>query len=110
MSIESLDKRITFQKRTKIKVKGVQTDIWEDYYSCWCRILDLIGKEKYDAYNVELENSIKFKCRVCSKLKDILFNEKEYQILWNNKKFNIIFADTLGGSKDWIVFQAQVVS
>lgn len=110
MSIESLDKRIAIQKRTKVKIKGVLTDKWDDYYSCWCKILDLIGTEKYDAYNAKLENTIKFKCRICPKLKEMLFNEKEYQIIWNNKAFNIIFIDTLGGSKHWIILQGQAIS
>lgn len=112
MSIESLNKRIEIQKRKSepVKVKGVPTYEWDSFYSCWCKILDLIGTEKYDAYNSKLENTIKFKCRLCSELKDIQFNEKEYQIIWNKKVFNIIFVDTLGGSKEWIILQGKFVS
>lgn len=107
---DRLDKRINIQKRSIVKVKGIPTDKWDDYYSCQCTILDLIGREKYDAINVKLENSIKFKCRTCKKLIDIHFDEKEYQVIWNDKAFNIIFVDTLGGSNDWIILQAQATS
>lgn len=110
MNSAELDKRITINKRTIEKVKGVPTDQWNYYYSCWCKILDLIGTEKYDAYNVKLENSIKFKCRLCNKLKDVQFNEKEFQIVWNGRTFNIIFMDMLGGSKDWIILQGKATS
>ncbi len=108
--MDRLNERISIQKKTITKVKGIPTDQWDNYYSCWCKILDLFGTEKYDAYNVKLENSIKFKCRNCKKLMDIHFNEKEYQIIWNNKEFNIIFVDTLGGSKDWIILQGKAIS
>lgn len=112
MNSSELNKRIIIQKRKPelVKVKGIPTHKWDDYYSCWCKILDLIGREKYDAYNAKLENTIKFKCRACIKLKDMQFNEKEYQIVWNKKEFNIIFVDTMGGSTDWIVLQGQATS
>lgn len=108
--MDRLDAKITIQKRTSLKVKGIPTDKWDDYYSCWCKILDLFGKEKYDAYNVKLENTVKFKCRMCQVLKDIHFHEKDFHIVWNDINFNIIFVDTLGNNKDLIILQAQAIS
>lgn len=107
--MERLDKKIIINKRLpdKVKIKGIPQDQWDFYYDCKCRMLDLIGREKYDAYNVKLENTIKFKCRSSSELKNIVFHKKDYQIVWDDIIFNIIFIDTLGGSKDWIILQGQ---
>ena len=105
-----MDTRIKIEKRTTTKVKGIPTDTWNDYYSCWCKVLDLYGKEKYDAYNVKLENSLKFKCRTCLLLKAILFHTKEYRITWDNITFNILFVDTMGNSTKDIILQCQAVS
>jgi len=110
MNSGELNKRITIQKRTVIKIKGIQTDVWSNYYSCWCSILDLYGQEKYDAYNSKLENSLKFKCRTCQLLKDMLFKTKEFRIIWNDVNFDLKFIDTMGGSKAEIILQGLVVS
>lgn len=105
-----MDTRIVIEQRTVTKVKGIQIENWVEYYSCWCEVLDLIGKEKYDAYNSKLENSLKFKCRTCLKLKDINFHTKDFRIIWNSTPFNIIFVDTLNNSKTEIILQGQVDS
>lgn len=105
-----MDTRITIEKRAITKVKGMQTENWTEYYSCWSEVLDLFGREKYDAYNAKIENSLKFKCRTCLKLKDINFHTKDYRILWNGTPFNIIFVDTLNNSKTEIILQGQVIS
>jgi SPP1 family predicted phage head-tail adaptor len=106
---DSLNGRIIIQKRTSTKVKGIPTDTWSDYYSCWCEVLDLIGQEKYDAYNVKLENSLKFKCRTCKLLKDMIFKTKEFRIIWNGITFDVKFIDTLSNSKTDIILQGQAV-
>lgn len=105
-----MNTRIKIEKRTTIYEKGIKKETWEEYYSCWCAVLDLIGKEKYDAYNSKLENSIKFKCRTCKLLKDILFETKEYRVVWKDKVLSIVFVDTMGNSKDEIILQALVVN
>jgi len=105
-----MDTRIKIEKRTISKVKGIQTEVWNDYYSCWCKVLDLYGKEKYEAYNVKLENSLKFKCRACLLLKAILFKTKEFRVTWDNITFNILFVDTMSNSKTDIILQVQAVS
>lgn len=92
------------------------TTSWQEYYSPWCEVLDLIRDEKYEAYNSKLENSLKFKCRLCEKLKlidkDIRLksNGQEYRIIFNDTTYNIIFIDTLGNSKSHIIFQGMAIA
>ncbi|WP_315112915.1 phage head closure protein [Clostridium intestinale] len=105
----NINERISIKKRVVVIDKGKKNESWVDYYSCWCEVLDLLGKEKYEAYNSKLENSLKFKCRTCNKLKDMLFETKEYKAIWRDKEFNIVFIDTMGNSKKDIVLQVMAV-
>ncbi|MBK1809141.1 phage head closure protein [Clostridium sp. YIM B02505] len=105
-----LNTRIKIEKRTAVYGGGKKTETWVDYYSCWCSVLDLIGQEKYSAYNSNLQNTIKLKCRACKELKEILFNTKDYRVVWDNKTLNIIFVDTMANSKTDIVLQMQKVN
>ena len=102
--------RIKIEKRSEEIVGGRKKEAWNDYYSCWCKVLDLIGKEKYEAYNTKLENSFKFKCRKCMKIKNIIFETKEYRIIWEGRVFDILFIDTMGNSKTDIILQVVAVS
>lgn len=111
MDAGKMNTKITIQKRgTPIKEKGILKDVWDPYYNPWCEVLDLYGKEKYDAYNAKLENSLKFKCRECQELKDMLFKTKEFRVTWNDITFEVLFIDTLGNSKTEIILQCQAVS
>lgn len=110
IDISKMDKRITIQKRTVDIVKGIKKEVWTDYYSCWAELLDLYGQEKYAAFNVKLENSIKFKCRICSALKELIANTKDYRIVWDSEPYNLIFMDSINGSKTEILLQVQKVS
>jgi SPP1 family predicted phage head-tail adaptor len=110
MDASKYNTRIKIEKRTVTYTGGKKTETWVDYYSCWCSVLDLIGQEKYSAYNVNLQNTIKLKCRASKELKEILFNTKDYKVTWDNQVFNIIFVDTMANSKTDIVLQVQKVS
>lgn len=110
INISNMNNRITIQERTVEVIKGIKKEVWIDYYSCWSELLDLFGQEKYAAFNVKLENSIKFKCRMCEKLKKLITNTKDYRVLWNNEAYNLIFVDSINGSKTEIILQVQRVS
>lgn len=110
INISKMDKRITVQKRTVTIEKGIKKEIWNDYYPCWSELLDLIGQEKYSTYNVKLENSIKFKCRMCSALKVLIGNTKDYRVIWKSETYNLIFVDSINGSKTEVILQVQKVS
>lgn len=104
------DERIIIEKRTTSYDKGKKDEAWNEYYKCWCDILDLYGKEKYEAYNSKLENSLKFKCKFCKKLNDMIFETKEYRVIWKGKIFKLMFIDTLNNSKKDILLQVIAVT
>lgn len=110
INISKMDKRITIQKRTVDIIKGVKKEVWENYYSCWSELLDLYGQEKYSAFSVKLENSIKFRCRMCNALKVLIGNTKDYRIVWNSEYYNLIFVDSKNGSKTEMILQVQKVN
>jgi len=110
INVSNMNNRITIQKRTIDIVKSIKKEIWTDYYSCWAELLDLIGQEKYSAYSVKLENSIKFKCRMCNDLKELIVNTKEYRVMWNDNPYNLIFVDSMNGSKTEMILQVEKVS
>ena len=43
MNSGSLNNRITIEKRTIKKIKGVSTEIWDTFYSCWSFVNSLYG-------------------------------------------------------------------
>lgn len=110
MSIAKMKYRISIQKRKVDIVKGVKKEIWLEYYSCSAELLDLYGQEKYSAFSVKLENSIKFKCRYCNLLKYLIGNTKDYRVVWNNEPYDLIFVDSCNGSKTKIILQIKKVS
>lgn len=123
INIGNMREKITLQKRELIIENGFKKKKWNDYYSCRAELLDLFGTEKYSAYQSKLENSIKFKCRQCEKLRILigLYNElKEYRLVWNkldldteeeieNKAYDIIFVDSLNGSRTEFILQVKKV-
>lgn len=102
--------KVIIQKRSVVIEKGIKKETWVDYYTNSAEILDLYGAEKYAAYQSKLENSIKFKMRSCPKLIELLGNAKEYRVIWNISNYNIIFADSLNGSKTEFILQIMKVS
>ncbi|HBJ2613331.1 TPA: head-tail adaptor protein [Clostridium botulinum] len=101
---------IYIKKKKTVYKKGFPKDEMIDYYDCRAELLDLIGAEKYSALQVKLENSIKFKCRSCEKLK-ALVGEKltDYILIWNDKEYSCKFIDSMNGSLSEIVIQVQRV-
>ncbi|WP_251861965.1 phage head closure protein [Clostridium sp. Marseille-Q2269] len=111
INIQKLDKRIIIEKRIVEYVKGFKKETWHGHYECWAELLDLFNTEKYAALQVKLENSIKFKCRMCRKLKELIGDDlKEYRLIWNKKIYEIKFVDSMNGSRTEIVLQVLRVN
>ena len=70
-------------------------------YTCWADILDLYGKELYEAMNTKLENTIVFKVRYCSLLEK-LRKKDDYLVEWRNNKYKIYHVDFLNYSKKYV--------
>lgn len=107
MDIGKFNNRITIQQRTLTKVKGVQTEVWSDFYSCWCFINSLYGTELYKALEIQQQNVLNFTVRYSKNLE--VLNTKEYRITWNNRQFNIIAIDFYSFSKEKITIKASEV-
>ena len=105
MNIDNLKQRITIQKRTVTKVKGVPTDQWDTFYSCWCGINSLYGSELYKALEIQQENILNFNVRYTKILENL--NTKDYRVMWGTRVFNIIATDYYSFSKEKITIKAK---
>ncbi|WP_346977911.1 phage head closure protein [Clostridium perfringens] len=79
-----------------------------EFYSCWSKVLDLYGKELYEAMSMKLENTVVFKVRYCRKLEE-LRNKKDFFIEWKGRKYSIYQADFLGYNKKFIKLKCNEV-
>lgn len=102
-----LNNRITIEKRTIVKIKGVQTEVWDTFYTCWCSINSLFGNELYKSLEIQQQNVLNFTIRYSKKLE--VLNTKEYRIIWNSRKFNIIAIDYFGFNKEKVTIKASEV-
>lgn len=107
MNVGSLNNRITIQKRTLTKIKGIPIESWDTFYTCWCSINSLYGAEVYKAIEVSLENVLNFTVRYTSSLENL--NTKEYRIIWKTRTFNIIATDYYSFSKEKITLKSKEV-
>lgn len=102
------DRIIIIKKEDKI-INGRRQGIEETkLYTCWADILDLYGKELYEAINIKLENTIVFKVRYCS-LIEKLRSKENYIIEWNNRKYNIYYVDFMNYSKKFVKIKCNEV-
>lgn len=107
MNSGDLKQRITIQKRTTKKVKGVPTDVWDTFYSCWCSVNSLFGTELYKALEIQQENVLNFTVRYTKTLETL--NTKDFRVIWKDRNFNIIATDYFGFSKEKITIKAKEV-
>ena len=84
--------RIKIYKTAETRVNGKPIASQELFYECWCKILQLYGKELYEAVNIKLEHTLVFKVRYCKKLKDIL-NKECFTVEYNGNLFKIYYSD-----------------
>lgn len=79
-----------------------------NFHDCYANILDLYGKELYEAINSKLENTAIFEILYCPKLED-LRNKENFIIKWCNKKYEIYYPDFLGYKKNYIHLKCKEV-
>lgn len=100
ISIKKLEDKIVNGRRQK----GVTVD----YYNCWAEVLDLYGKELYEAMSIKLENTVIFKIRYCKKLEE-LRNKENFIVEWKNRKYEIYYPDFMGYNKQYIKLKCKEV-
>lgn len=98
----------------KISIKKNEWDkanheiVENHFYTCWAKVLDLIGNELYNAINIKLENTIVFEVRYC-KLLEELRNKNDFVIYFNNHKYSIYQPDFLGYGKRYIRLKCKEI-
>ncbi|WP_322388292.1 phage head closure protein [Clostridium perfringens] len=109
MSAENMNNRISIKKLEDKIVNGRrQKGVTVDYYNCWAEVLDLYGKELYEAMSIKLENTVIFKIRYCKKLEE-LRNKENFIVEWKNRKYEIYYPDFMGYNKKYIKLKCKEV-
>ena len=97
-------------KFIKIQKLEVETEEWEDYYTCFAEVNKASGREYFNAKTNITKNTYNFKVNFIEKLEDILFNTNGYRIIYKNKIFNIINFDDKQEKRIKITFVADCVT
>jgi len=100
--------RITITKTTETRINGKPIKTDELFYSCWAEILQLFGKELYEAINVKLENGIIFKVRYC-KLLEQLQDKAEYKVNFKGNIYTIYYIDFAKDYKKYILLKCNLI-
>lgn len=79
-----------------------------NFLSCNAELLDLIGKELYEAINIKLENTAIFKVRYCKPIEELRDKDKFY-IEWQGRKYKIYYVDFMGYSKKHVKIKCTEV-
>lgn len=104
-----MNNRISIKKIEDKVVNGRrQKGVTVDYYNCWAEVLDLYGKELYEAMSIKLENTVIFKIRYCKKLEE-LRNKENFIVEWKNRKYEIYYPDFMGYNKKYIKLKCKEV-
>ncbi|MDU2672837.1 MAG: phage head closure protein [Clostridium sp.] len=82
--IGDLKRRITFQiLATAINENGFEISEWEDYKTVWAKVLNLSGKEYFEAATINKEKTVKFIIRFVKGIDEsmiINFEDRKYNI------------------------------
>lgn len=100
ISIKKLEEKIIRGRR--------QPDEPTPFFDCWAEVLDLYGKELYEAMAMKLENTVIFKVRYCKKLEE-LRNKENFIVEWQGRQYEIYYPDFLGYKNDFIKLKCKEV-
>lgn len=82
--IGDLKHRITFQVLvTTINENGFEVSEWKDYKTVWAKVLNLSGKEYFEAATINKEKTVKFIIRFVKSIDEsmiINFEDRRYNI------------------------------
>lgn len=84
--------KIKIYKSVEQRIKGKPVQVQELFHSCWADLLQLYGKELYEAINIKLENTLIFKIRYCKKLKELM-NKECYTVEFDGHIYKIYYSD-----------------
>ena len=110
MGIGDLNSKIVIKKKDKKIIAGRWKETDEEYYSCWCDVLELYGQELYAAENIQYQNVLVFKVRYCNKIKDMRTTDKnKFTVIYDNVVYQVYQVDFKANSKDYVYIKAKMV-
>ena len=102
--IGSLKHRITFQILvTAINENGFEVSEWCDYKTVWAKVLNLSGKEYFEAASIQREKTVKFIIRWVDDLDETM------TISYRGKSYNITSIDNIKYENKYIEIKALEV-
>ena len=105
-----MDSRICIKKKDKKIIAGRWKETDEEYYSCWCDVLELYGQELYAAENIKYQNVLVFKVRYCNKIKDMRTTDKnKFTVIYDNVAYQVYQVDFKTNTKDYVYIKAKMV-
>ena len=100
--------RIEILRRTYTETPGRRTETApEAFYSAWCDIGSLYGKELYQALSIELHSTIIFEVRYCKKIKEVWKHLKEFVIRYDGDLYDIYAVDFKKNERDKVQLKAN---
>lgn len=104
-----MNNRISIKKVEDKIVNGRrQSHIETDFYNCWSEVLSLYGEELYEAINVKLENTVKFRIRYCKKAEELAYKDK-FIVCFKGHKYKIYYVDFMKYDKKYVVLKCNEV-
>lgn len=97
MSIGSLRNRITFQKlKLVINENGFEEGDYEDFLTVWAKVVNLSGKEYFEAAAVQKEKTVKFYIRAGTDI------DEDMRIKFKNRIYDITFINNIDYKNKYI--------
>lgn len=78
-----------YNKIIKIQVLNLDTENWEDYYTCHANVNKASGKEYFNARSEISSSTFNFSVRYCKELNDVMYNTDLYRVVYDMKCFDI---------------------
>lgn len=100
--------RIKIMRRTYTETPGRRAESEpEAFYTAWCEIGSLYGKELYAAISIDLQDTIIFEVRYCKKIKEVWKNLKEFVVEYDGDLYDIYAIDFKRNERDKVQLKAN---
>lgn len=103
-------RKIEINEKIRKTTDGRTEETTTLFYKPYANIYQLYGTMLFEAINIGYEETIVFELRTCAKAKELLNNPKKYAIQYNNKSYDIFYADYKKDNDGVIQFKCYRVS
>lgn len=105
MGIGKFKQRITFQKPViNVDGNGYETEKLENYKMVWAKVMNLSGREYFEAAAIKQERIIKFIVRAITGIDETM------KILFQDKVYDIVFINNIGYQNKYMEIKAMEVN